>query len=434
VVLSNGRTTMPSMVAFDPKTGQVLRGDAAKSQAPSNPTNTFFSIKRILGLDPSDSRVRTHEKAVPYSLTEDPDGSLMLRCEAIDNGTLYPEEVSAEVLDALLGEVEQTYGARPTKAVIAVPAYFSEDQRDATVQAGMLAGLEVVRLIHEPVAAALAYGFNLQEDKTVLVFDLGGGTYDISILEVGGGVVEVLATGGEAYLGGDDWDRALSDWLAMNYLKPAGVPSHLSSVRANLRGVAEQAKIELSTQEKVVVRMPGGSGGRSIEVTLTRQLLEEISADLFRKARQAIDIACWQAGVDLGSSHLEAEVKKGKQVPKVDKGLSTVPRAKYGNERRQPISEVLLVGGATRMAAIKTFVKNMTGIDPKEGSINPDEAVALGAAIQAGIYQGTVKDLMVLDPWKASLMRAFAKREIDQNPDLMFEEEEEENDDDLPAS
>ena len=278
----------------------------------------------------------------------------------------------------------------------------------------MCAGLDVVRLVHEPVAAALAYGLDVEEDQTVLVFDLGGGTYDVSILEVGGGVVEVLATGGDAQLGGNDLDHVLMDWIAKTHLEPQGVFVHKDpELHIRLRSTVVAAKEKLSTEEKVRVVMPVGPMGRT-EVVLTRQLLEELSAELFRQLRLPIDQACWQAGIDLGSSTLEGEFRKNGDLRRETDPKRKVPRPTgsararrsgrpiSGNGRRTGISEVILVGGATRMPAVRKFVKNMTGIEPRESLVDPDLAVALGAALQAGIYQGQLGDVLVMDPWKVS--------------------------------
>ncbi|CAG9462079.1 unnamed protein product [Pedinophyceae sp. YPF-701] len=403
---------MPSVVSYL-EDGSVVVGEEAKRLASRDPANTFYSVKRFLGRDRGDPAAEEDIRRVAYSVDADEDGCLRLVCPNVEGGFLYPEEVSAHVLDALLNRVEEAKGFRPTKAVIGVPAYFTEEAREATEQAGLLAGLEVVRLVHEPVAAALAYGLDLKEDQTVMVFDLGGGTYDISVLEVGNGVIEVLATGGDAHLGGDDWDAALAQWISRNELKPRGVDVESPRIRANVRKLAEMAKIQLTDSAEVVLRMPVGPGGEPVSVRITRQLLEEASVDLFRRARLAIDAACWQAGVDLGASFLEGEVRRGKRVAKSEK-LTRTPRSKGDGARRQPISEVLLVGGATRMPAIARFVRNMTGVEPRGAAlVDPDQAVALGAAVQAGIFQGEVEDLMVMSPWKAALMRAFARRAIE---------------------
>jgi len=344
-------------------------------------------------------------KRLAYDLTASPenDGAAVLLCDTVDGGVLYPEEVSAQVLARLLQNVEDATGCSPTKAVISVPAYFDEEQKSATIVAGQIAGLETVRLIREPIAAALAYGIDLKEDKTVMVFDLGGGTFDVSILEVGGGVVEVLATGGDSHLGGDDWDAAIANWLAKQYLKPSRIDVSDPKVIANLRRVAENAKVQLSSVNKVVINMPLG-GPEGIHAVLTRGMMEKLTAPLFRRCQQPMEFACWQAGVDLGMIRGEADrlehVKQGK----------SKKQAKKVTNRRMPITEVLLVGGATRMPGVKRFIENVTGVCPRD-TVNPDEAVAQGAAIQAGILDGQITDLFVMDVWQASLMRALAKHQ-----------------------
>ncbi|GFR43025.1 hypothetical protein Agub_g4026, partial [Astrephomene gubernaculifera] len=308
---------------------------------------------------------------------------------------------------------------RVDKAVIAVPAYFNDQQREATVAAGKLAGLSTVRLLREPVAAALSYGLDLRTDATVLVFDLGGGTYDVSLLEVGGGTVEVLATGGDAHLGGDDWDAVIADWLAEHYLRPAGHdPGSDPRLRANLRALAQAAKHALSESEEVALRMPvGGPGGSPLTARLTRAQLDLLSEGLWRRCRLPLDQACWRAGVDLdvvvgGHAALQQQLRS-RGVPgwKVE-----AMQPQIRPLRRPPLSAVLLVGGATRLPSLDTFLANMTGIAPSRGRVDPDEAVALGAAVQAGILQGEISDLMVMEQWQASLMRALAKLQLQADP------------------
>lgn len=455
VVVPNqeGALTTPSVVAFTAG-GDVLVGAAAKRQAALNPKNTFYSVKRIIGKEYEE--VEQDVGQLSYRVVDDGYGCAVLECpqlaaeaaarvaaregaedggedaavedEGEAQGHLYPEEVSGHVLRKLLAAAEDFSGRPIRKAVISVPAYFTDEQREATITAGSIAGLEKIRIIREPVAAALAYGLDAREDQTVLVFDLGGGTFDVSLLEVGGGVIEVLSTGGDAHLGGDDWDAAIMQWLIDEHLKPARIDCRDPRLLANLRGVAEAAKIKLSSEDRVVIRMPVGGG---IEATLTRQMFESMTKHLFRKARLPLDQACWQAGVDLGTAVKEYEdavraVKKGaaskaggkRGAARAAKGQAAKELAQGGVQirpkRRMPVSEVLLVGGATRMPAIRRFVRNMTGLDPAEFVVDPDLAVALGAAVQAGIYEGQVSDLMVMDVWQASLMRAFAQLQLER--------------------
>ncbi|KAL4443054.1 hypothetical protein ABPG77_008545 [Micractinium sp. CCAP 211/92] len=460
-----GALTTPSVVAFA-ASGDVLVGAAAKRQAAVNPKNTFYSVKRIIGKQYED--VEQDVGQLSYRVADDGYGSVVLECpqlaaaaaaardggegsDAGDDtsgeddwqaqGHLYPEEVSGHVLRKLLAAAEDFAGRPIRKAVISVPAYFTDEQREATIMAGSIAGLEKIRIIREPVAAALAYGLDAQEDQTVLVFDLGGGTFDVSLLEVGGGVIEVLSTGGDAHLGGDDWDAAIMQWLIEEHLKPARIDCRDPRLLANLRGVAEAAKIKLSSEDRVVIRMPVGGG---IEAVLTRQMFESMTKHLFRKARLPLDQACWQAGVDLGTAVKEYEdavraVKKGaaskaggkRGAARAAKGQAAKELAQGGVQirpkRRMPVSEVLLVGGATRMPAIRRFVRNMTGLDPAEFVVDPDLAVALGAAVQAGIYEGQVSDLMVMDVWQASLMRAFAQLQLAQEQGSQADAAEEED-------
>lgn len=415
-----GKPTTPSVIAFLKDKESVLVGVEAKRQAALNPKNTFYSVKRFIGKQIS--QVEDDAERVAFTVERDaPEDTedVVLRCEHTERGMLYPEEVSSYVVASLVRDAEEFIGRPVTKAVISVPAYFDDAQKEATITAGMLAGLETVRLLREPVAAALAYGLNAQEDQTVLAFDLGGGTFDVSLLEVGGGVIEVLSTGGDAHLGGDDWDNAIVEWLVESHLKPARVDCTDPRIVSNLKAVAEAAKIKLSTEEKVVIRMPVGKG---IEAVLTRQMFEGMTADLFRRARLPLDQACWQAGVDLGAVVKEWEdaVRSVKKGGKGGRGQGTMDAAATADlaasgvqirpKRRLPVTEVLLVGGATRMPGVKRFVKNMTGLEPRETSVDPDLAVALGAAVQAGIFEGQVSDLMIMDVWQASLMRAYARQ------------------------
>ena len=405
-----GDLTTPSVVSLAGE--EVFVGATAKRRGMMDPLGTFYSVKRLIGQMAGD--VTKDAEHVAFGTGEDEDGMVTLR---VDSEQVYPEEVSAIVLAQLLEDARQFKNEEITRAVISVPAYFNDEQKDATVAAGEMAGLQKVRLLREPIAAALAYGVKATEDQTVLVFDLGGGTFDVSLLEVGGGVIEVLSTGGDPHLGGDDFDQIIVEWLENQYLKPAGVDASSPQMIANLRAVAESAKIQLSVSDSAIIRMPVGGG---IEAVLTRQKFEALAEDLFRRAREPVDYACWQAGVDLGTALEEYEIarrglnkrergqRRSSKAVK-DPGVQIVPKREKDNTRRLPVSEVLLVGGATRMPAVRNFVENMTGIAPKDANVDPDLAVALGAAIQAGVYEGNVSDVMIMDVWRASLMRAFAK-------------------------
>ncbi|KAG2453319.1 hypothetical protein HYH02_001543 [Chlamydomonas schloesseri] len=420
---ADGETITPSVVSVL-KDGEVVVGKRAQRQAVLHPASTYYSVKRLIGRRADDPAVKEEAARLPYKVTADEDGAVVLDCPNVGPGYLYPEEVSAQVVSQLVADATAYSRGRVTKAVIAVPAYFDDRQREATVAAGKLAGLETVRLLREPVAAALAYGLDLREDATVLVFDLGGGTYDVSLLEVGAGTVEVLSTGGDAHLGGDDWDAAISNWVERNYLSPAGLdPRSDPRLRANLRALAQAAKHSLSEADEVVLRMPvGGRGGGPLEVTLTRSTLEEeLTQELWRRCRLPLDQACWQAGVDLN------EVVGGHEAMKEQLRNRGVPSWKLEAmqpeirpRKRAPLSAVLLVGGATRMPAVRSFLRNMTGLEPiggaQQGGVDPDEAVALGAAVQAGILQGEISNLMVMDQWQASLMRALAKLQLRSDP------------------
>lgn len=403
-----GDLTTPSVVSLDAE--EVYVGVTAKRRASVAPLDTYYSVKRLIGQQEED--VEDDVSNMAFNAGKDEDGCVVLK-SSVNKGDVYPEEISAIVLSKLLEDAARFNGGREVKrAVISIPAYFNDEQKEATIAAGTIAGLEKIKLIREPIAAALAYGIDVEQDQTVLVFDLGGGTFDVSLLEVGGGVIEVLSTGGDPHLGGDDWDLEIITWLEKEYLKPAGIKNVRDDpqLMSNLKTVAEAAKLQLTLYDSAIIRMPIEGG---IEATLTRQKFESLTSELFRRARLPLDQACWQAGVDLGTAIKEWEVSQkelrkregGKRRSKKsfkDEGVQIRPK------KRQPVSEVLLVGGATRMPAVHKFVENMTGIKPKQSSVDPDLAVALGAAVQAGIYEGNVSDVMVMDIWQASLMRAYA--------------------------
>jgi molecular chaperone DnaK len=355
-----GRTT-PSVVAFAPS-GERLVGTIAKRQAVTNPQNTVFSIKRFMGR--KESEVGEEEAIVPYKVVSGKNGDA--RVEA--NGQEYsPPEISAMILQKLKADAEAYLGDTVDSAVITVPAYFNDDQRQATKDAGKIAGLDVKRIINEPTAASLAYGLDKESDQTILVFDLGGGTFDVSVLEIGDGVFEVKSTAGDNHLGGDNFDKAVVDWLVAEFKRGQGIDLQADPMALQrLYEAAEKAKIELSTTQESQINLPfvtaDQSGPKHLDIRLTRAKLNELTSTLLDRVvapvRQALNDA-------------------------KDKGAAT-------------IDHVVLVGGMTRMPAVQEKVKELTGKDPHRG-VNPDEVVAVGAAIQAGVLAGDVKDVLLLD-------------------------------------
>jgi molecular chaperone DnaK len=355
-----GRTT-PSVVAFT-QGGERLVGTVAKRQAVTNPQNTVFSIKRFMGR--KEGEVREEESIVPYKVVAGPNGDA--RVEA--GGKQYsPPEISAMILGKLKADAEAYLGESVDSAVITVPAYFNDDQRQATKDAGKIAGLDVKRIINEPTAASLAYGLDKESDQTILVFDLGGGTFDVSVLEIGDGVFEVKSTAGDNHLGGDNFDKAIVDWMVGEFKKSQGIDlSQDPMALQRLYEAAEKAKIELSTTQETQINLPfitaDSSGPKHLDMRLTRAKLNELTASLLDRTiapvRQALDDA-------------------------KDKGA-------------EKIDHVVLVGGMTRMPAVQEKVKELTGKEPHRG-VNPDEVVAVGAAIQAGVLAGDVKDVLLLD-------------------------------------
>jgi molecular chaperone DnaK len=358
--VEGGRTT-PSVVAFT-QDGNRLVGTVAKRQAVTNPQNTVFSIKRFMGR--KEAEVREEEAIVPYKVVSGPNGDA--RVEA--GGKQYsPPEISAMILQKLKADAEAYLGDTVDSAVITVPAYFNDDQRQATKDAGKVAGLDVKRIINEPTAASLAYGLDKEHDQTILVFDLGGGTFDVSVLEIGEGVFEVKATAGDNHLGGDNFDKAIVDWLAGEFKRDQGIDLTQDPMALQrLYEAAEKAKIELSSAQETQINLPfitaDQSGPKHLDMRLTRAKLTELTSELIDRVvapvRQALDDA-------------------------KDKGASK-------------IDHVVLVGGMTRMPAVQEKVKELTGKEPHRG-VNPDEVVAVGAAIQAGVLAGDVKDVLLLD-------------------------------------
>ncbi|MFO3796058.1 MAG: molecular chaperone DnaK, partial [Anaerolineales bacterium] len=352
------------------KTGERLVGQAAKRQAIINSENTIYSIKRFMGR--RFSEVEMERKMVPYQVVEGPAGDVRVRIPV--NGREYsPQEISAMILAKLKADAEAYLGEPVTQAVITVPAYFNDSQRQATKDAGKIAGLEVLRIINEPTAAALAYGLDKKKNETILVFDLGGGTFDVSILEVGDGVIEVKATNGDTHLGGDDWDQRIVNWAAEEFKKEHGIDLRQDrQALQRLREAAEKAKIELSTMTETEINLPyitaDASGPKHLLLKLTRAKFEQMTEDLVQRCVIPFQNALKDAG--LTSADLD---------------------------------EVVLVGGATRMPMIQELVRRLTnGKEPHKG-VNPDEVVAVGAAIQAGVLGGEVKDILLLDVTPLSL-------------------------------
>jgi molecular chaperone DnaK len=360
-----GRTT-PSVVAFT-RTGERLVGQLARRQAAVNPENTIYSIKRFMGRQLGE--VTNESKQVPYKVVAGKDG----RAEVEVAGQHYtPEQISAMILQKLKTDAEAYLGDKVTDAVITVPAYFNDAQRQATKNAGQIAGLNVLRIINEPTAASLAYGLDKKENEKILVFDLGGGTFDVSILEVGEGVFEVKATNGDTHLGGDDYDRRIVDWLADEFKRDQGIDLRQDrQALQRLTEAAEKAKIELSQRQETEVNLPfitaDASGPKHLAITLTRSKFEQLTEDLTARCRGPFQAALKDAGMSAGD-----------------------------------LDEVILVGGSTRMPVIQELVKELTGKDPHRG-VNPDEVVAIGAAIQAGVLKGEVKDVLLLDVTPLSL-------------------------------
>ncbi len=365
---AEGLRTTPSIVAYTKKQ-ELLVGQIAKRQAVINPGNTFFSVKRFIGS--KENEISEGAKQLPYQVSKDSNGNIKIKCSSLGKD-FSPEEISAQVLRKLISDASTYLGQDVTQAVITVPAYFNDSQRQATMDAGKIAGIEVLRIINEPTAASLAYGLDKKQNETILVFDLGGGTFDVSILEVGDGIFEVLSTAGDTNLGGDDFDKVLVDWLVNDFQEKEGI-NLTDDIQAlqRLTEAAEKAKMELSTVEKTTINLPfitaDKSGPKHIETDLTREKFESLCQDLIQRCKIPVEKS-------LADARLE----------------------------KSDINEVVLVGGSTRIPAIQNLVESLTGKKPNQ-SVNPDEVVAIGAAIQAGILAGEIKDILLLDVTPLSL-------------------------------
>jgi len=362
---AEGGRLLPSVVGFT-KTNERLVGQTARRQAVVNPENTIFSIKRLMGRRYDDAEVEKARQILPYKIVAGPAGDA--RVSVPQTGKEYtPQEISAMILRKLKQDAEAYLGEEVTQAVITVPAYFNDSQRQATKDAGKIAGLEVLRIINEPTAASLAYGLDKKGAETILVFDLGGGTFDVSILDVGEGVVEVKATSGDTFLGGDDWDQRVTDYIADEFKKEQGIDLRGDrQALQRLKEAAEKAKIELSSMLETEINLPfitaDANGPKHLQMKLTRAKLEQLTEDLVQRCRTPFEQALKDAKMNAGD-----------------------------------LDAVVLVGGATRMPMVQDLVRELTGGKEPYKGVNPDEVVAVGAAIQAGVLAGEVKDVVLLD-------------------------------------
>jgi molecular chaperone DnaK len=383
---SEGARTTPSVVAFT-KNGDVLVGQAAKRQAVTNPKNTVFSAKRLIGRKYGE--VKGIASKLPYKVVEGKNGDAAIECEVDGKPRVFaPEEIAAKVLAKLKADAEAYLGEKVTEAVITVPAYFNDSQRQATKDAGTIAGLKVLRIVNEPTAASLAYGLDKKGDEKIAVYDLGGGTFDVSILEIGGGVFEVKATNGDTELGGDNWDERIIQWLIDGFKAEQGIDlSKDPMARQRLKEEAEKAKIALSSSNSVDLNLPfitaDASGPKHLNVTLSRAQMEKVCDDLSDRTRKPFESCLKDAGLSMTQ-----------------------------------VDELVLVGGMTRMPKIIEIARGLAGKEPHKG-VNPDEVVAIGAAIQAGVLKGDVKDVLLLDVTPLTLsietMGGVATPMIDRN-------------------
>ena len=365
---SEGVRTTPSIVAMS-KTGERLVGLLAKRQAVTNPLNTIYSVKRFIGRKFSDKEVGQDKAVLPYQISESPNGGVVIK---ITDKTYRPEEISAMVLQKLKHDAEAKLGSKIEEAIITVPAYFDDSQRKATKGAGEIAGLKVLRILNEPTAAALAYGFNKKKDEQIAVYDFGGGTFDVSVLEVSADTIEVKATDGDTHLGGDDFDQRIIKWIIDEFKKESGVDVSKDTLALQrLKDAAEKAKQELSSTPETEINIPfitsDAAGPKHLLLKMTRAKLEELVGDYIDRSIEITKRAVDAAGFKLSD-----------------------------------IDEIIMVGGQTRMPAIQNRVRELFGKEPNK-SINPDEVVAIGAAVQAGIMQGDVKDILLLDVTPLSL-------------------------------
>ena len=360
---SEGARTTPSVVAINPKSGERYTGLTAKRQAVTNPENTVFSVKRFMGRRFADETIQSDAKLVPFNVTKHANGDAYV---TMGEKQYSPPEVSAMILQKLKQDAEAKVGEKITQAVITVPAYFNDSQRNATKDAGRIAGLEVLRIINEPTAASLAYGLDKKTEEKIAVYDLGGGTFDITILQIGEGVFEVKATNGDTHLGGDDYDQRIIDWICEEFLRDQGIDLKQDRMALQrLRESAERAKVELSTLMQTEINLPfitaDASGPKHLVMTLSRSKLEQLVGDLVQQTIEPCKLALADAGI-----------------------------------ASSDIQQVILVGGMTRMPAVQKAVIDLFGREPHQG-VNPDEVVAVGAAIQGGVLQGEVQDLLLLD-------------------------------------